>query len=1201
MLRREFDRCVMILGVFAAMMLAGRAAAKTVPWNEIHATLNDLDQCRALSMRALRNAQDFKTLSLYGRGWGLDMPEGPAEDVLIEGLWLYDHLEAMDTSSMSLVSYATAENHPNVQAELRAMQAFLPEAARQTQAYFDRTANAMADAREQVNAAARAHGPLDVRTIPAQPWPGVPNDIMAAGGDGFTIGWAVPVVPEGAFAATVDAFQYGREYMLQKAREAGLDFIRPWDTNTFNWADIETSEGRYDWTRVDEACRRLAKYGLAMWMRIPSSIESPPQWLLDRLGDQAVLLGPDGKRIELPFRIEDGYMFGLQDTRPKKYPINMFNPEVTKAYCAWLSALVKRVQENKTRVYIAELLGGGDRGGALPYYGGPQATQRFREWLKKNNVDPKTRWGTDVAVDAVELPWTLVDEKAGRYDFVTIGVADPGGKRMLIDFNRWREQEYIDYFRPQVEAIRAVQPGLPICTTSTDYGEWNMALAGRDDPRLIRELGLVPCGFSMENIWDRLRRTYGPAHFGVGPTHSGAGDAYSQYALSGYMNGTFGLYSLTHVRGFYWGDSIFYPDLRWGWTSLFGWRRFHERAQGMAPEMLNTAPAPQVALLWSSTSGEYQSFIRDYVGGTYGFRFGPANYNKIGCVGWSRILDSVCLDHNVVTEDQVRADALGGYQMLIMPAVQALPADVAEKIRQYVSAGGIVVATSSIAEFDQEMEQQGAGQLADVFGADFDQFLAETVVADSPMTVPVEDVFRSVWSKKEHTGTDQLKTLFCTYKPRQGAEVIESFTDGRPAVILNTFGKGKAMAIGYPVGKQSFLSDVYHHHYGNNWQNIPHGSRFQQGLFNWFEQQFQRLGFVRNTQAVKEFVGRITGEDAAWPSRLWPRAFQEYRDYTWKHAVPRAVEMSIRTREGNPNRYLSLFNREGSYGFEPGVIEFEAVSKQVELKVKADGAKFVYDLTLGCAVPVQAGEWLAFQTLLEPSSARMLVLSSDGTFSAYAGNRVPGGRSDEDLRTAVNAVAGRKGTPPDDAVIGSDDIVAFLKERGPKGIVISCEQQAWMPAARTLADAIQKAFGVSATASVARVTRTSPRIGGQHSFLWSVGSPATSVDEPDIILGNRDESHFVARFGSHTGGMGNHTAPLPFMTSRTFPGDGRAIICLTRPFAKEWSTPPRAQADPAAKMVTEKPARQSLVVGASDPAGVIAGVQRLIQLVKKAR
>jgi len=269
--------------------------------------------------------------------------------------------------------------------------------------------------------------------------------------------------------------------------------------------------------------------------------------------------------------------------------------------------------------------------------------------------------------------------------------------------------------------------------------------------------------------------------------------------------------------------------------------------------------------------------------------------------------------------------------------------------------------------------------------------------------------------------------------------------------------------------------------------------------------------------------------------------------------------------------------------------------------VKADGAKFVYDLTLGCAVPVQAGEWLAFQTLLEPSSARMLVLSSDGTFSAYAGNRVPGGRSDEDLRTAVNAVAGRKGTPPDDAVIGSDDIVAFLKERGPKGIVISCEQQAWMPAARTLADAIQKAFGVSATASVARVTRTSPRIGGQHSFLWSVGSPATSVDEPDIIMGNRDESHFVARFGSHTGGMGNHTAPLPFMTSRTFPGDGRAIICLTRPFAKEWSTPPRAQADPAAKMVTEKPARQSLVVGASDPAGVDAGVRRLIQLVKKAR
>ena len=1183
-----------VLAILVTLSAAhGALAGEPVPWQQIHSTLNELDQCRALSMRALRNAQDFKTLSLYGRGWGLDMREAVAEDMLIEGLWLYDYLQAMDMSSMSLISYATAQQHPNLPQELQTLQAFLPEAARKTLAYYDKAAKAVAGSLERVNAAAQAKAPFEVRTIPANKWPGVPESIWAAGGDGFTLGWAMPVVPEGVFARTLDMYEYGQEHMLQKAREAGLNFIRPWDANTFNWADIETTQGQYDWTRVDEVCRRLNKYGLAMWMRVPSSVESPPQWMIDRLGDDAMLMGPDGKPIELPFRIEDAFVFGLQDKRPVKHPINMFHPEVAQAYSAWLSALVRNVLGNGTRIYIVELLGGADRGGALPHYAGPQATQRFRDWLSKNGIDPRKRWSTDVAVEQVEPPYTPANEKRGRYGFATIGVTEPGRKRMLIDFKRWREQEYIDYFRPQVQAIRRVVENLPICTTSSDYGEWNMSMAGRDDPRLIRELGLVPCGFSMENIWDDLRRAYSPAHFSVGPTHSGAGDAYAQYAFSGYIHDTLALYSLTQVRGFYWGDSIFYPDLRWCWTSLLGWRRFQERAQGMSPEMLNTAPTPQVAVLWSRTAAEYQSFIRDYVGGTYGFRFGPANYNKIGCVGWGRILDSIGLHHDMVTEDQVRDGALGRYEMIIMPAVQAQPGDVAEKVRQYVADGGIAVATSSVALFDQDMEQKGAGQLADVFGVDFDEFTAAAIVADSPMTVPVEDVFRGVWTRRSNTGTDELKTLFCTYKPRQGAEVVGTFTDGRPAVVLNTFGKGKAMAIGYPIGRQSFLSDVYHQHYGNNWQNIPHGPRFQQGLFNWFEQQFGRLGFTRKTAAVKEFVPRITNEDAAWPSGNWPRAWQEYRDFTWKEAVPRAVEVILRGRDGNPNQYLALFNREGSYGFAPGVIEFEAISKEVEVTLKTNGARFLYDLSLGCAVPFSAG---TLRTMIEPSSARMFVLSDDGVIRRYEGNRAFGGQTDGDLRSSVAPVAARNAPVPEQAVIAPEQIRAFLEERSGKGIVISCEHRNWMPAARNLADALKNAFGKDA-----RISRNSPRIHGTHSFLWTAGQRFSKLEDPDIILGNRRQSHSVAQYGVHTGGMGNHTAVLPFMASEGFPGLDRFIICLTRPYAKEWSTPPRPPREPDGELVVEKPARVTLVVGASDAAGVADGVEQLIRLLKQAQ
>jgi len=155
-------RRAILLAAWAAAVLAAGCAAPVAAQPtaaDLHPHLAGLDDVRALAMRALMKAQDLKCVHLYGRGFGLDMPEAAAEDLLIEGLWLFDHLYALDATSMSLLSYAAADAHPNLGAELEAFRAFLPEAADKTLAYWRKVSATYDAALAAVRAAAEKAAP----------------------------------------------------------------------------------------------------------------------------------------------------------------------------------------------------------------------------------------------------------------------------------------------------------------------------------------------------------------------------------------------------------------------------------------------------------------------------------------------------------------------------------------------------------------------------------------------------------------------------------------------------------------------------------------------------------------------------------------------------------------------------------------------------------------------------------------------------------------------------------------------------------------------------------------------------------------------------------------------------------------------------------------------------------------------------------
>ena len=86
-------------------------------------------------MRALMRAQDLKLALSYGQGFGLKPRKFHGEDVLIEGLWLFDYVHSMDGTAMSLIGYYSAAKHPNLDEELKLFRAYVGEAARGTLGY----------------------------------------------------------------------------------------------------------------------------------------------------------------------------------------------------------------------------------------------------------------------------------------------------------------------------------------------------------------------------------------------------------------------------------------------------------------------------------------------------------------------------------------------------------------------------------------------------------------------------------------------------------------------------------------------------------------------------------------------------------------------------------------------------------------------------------------------------------------------------------------------------------------------------------------------------------------------------------------------------------------------------------------------------------------------------------------------------------
>ncbi len=238
--------------------------------------------------------------------------------------------------------------------------------------------------------------------------------------------------------------------------------------------------------------------------------------------------------------------------------------------------------------------------------------------------------------------------------------------------------------------------------------------------------------------------------------------------------------------------------------------RAMDAVQKRKPWLTRTRPEKWAALLMSDDTKTF-----------YGRSAGRVEERYLAHVfGTFRACVEEHLPTAVVNDWDLSAAGRAGYAVLILPNAACLDDRQAEAIRQFVAAGGGLVASLDASLFDGHGGPRPNFALADVFGADYrgmpdpagakeelDENFARALPPDYwekrrgvfDATV-VAGSFLDRGRLAEYVGTDPVtfKGPAVRVRPRPGAEVVASFGPkgpgaASPAVLANRFGRGRVV------------------------------------------------------------------------------------------------------------------------------------------------------------------------------------------------------------------------------------------------------------------------------------------------------------------------------------------------------------------------------------------------------------------------
>ncbi|HUW33052.1 MAG TPA: hypothetical protein VM223_15695, partial [Planctomycetota bacterium] len=404
---------------------------------------------------------------------------------------------------------------------------------------------------------------------------------------------------------------------------------------------------------------------------------------------------------------------------------------------------------------------------------------------------------------------------------------------------------------------------------------------------------------------------------------------------------------------------------------------------------------------------------------------------------------------------------------------------------------------------------------------------------------------------------------------KPGAKAVAAYGTGQTAIAENSFGKGRALTLGYPYGHELIYAD---------WTSIAFGkiyngwARDEQmlGMIRWLRDQLARIGYQRQLDAPEGWRYRLQGFDAAASSLSFPKGPGDEPDKAWTfsytyldvrrdHRIPMdhdemdyAAELTWRDRPGVSTRYLAIANRESAYSGERACVQFWQMPHIFHVRINDPAIRQVYDVAAQAPVKLRRDDaGVSFLTSVPPALGRVFAVSDTDTVELFASSGFPG-TSFESIAEAVRTVGtggpGRGGlsessreSPALPQVLEPSDIRAWLASHQAEKLTICYGDKAYRSAADDLAKWLKDSFGIEAETTAADGTFDDKgKVAFQANFA---PSPA------QILIGNEWSNNTIAAvdcYWPYNNGSVPALANARFTATYAWPGGKRGLALLTR-------------------------------------------------------
>ena len=578
--------------------------------------------------------------------------------------------------------------------------------------------------------------------------------------------YALPTQPPGHDAILVGTAWYPEQWPESRWEEdlrlmeaANIKVVR---VAEFAWSTMEPSEGKYDFDWLKRAIALAAKHNIVTVLGTPTA--APPAWLTSKYPDT--------------LRVDENGRRATHGNRAQASPSSPKYRELCRRIAEQMA-----IRFGHTPSVVGWQIDNEYGYAQMSYDAGTR--QKFQDWLKakyKTLANLNNQWTTAYWSQTYDS-WSEIP--------IPVGGHNPG---LMLDWKRFVTHEYDGYQRDQIEVIRKNSDPRQFITTNfmgwfDGYDHYILSQA-LTFPSWDDYVGSGHVDADNNGLTHDLTRGFKRSNFWVMETQPGA---VNWHAVNNFLN-------KGEVRAMAWqaiahgADEVGY----WQWRSaLNGQEEYHGTLLG--PDGTPVPFYEEVSQIGHEFSAAQDAFRGTTVTSqvallnSYDSRWAIQFQKHTQKYDYVAVLKSYYkpLHQLAQSVDVISPDApLAQYKLVVAPALNVIPKDIADHLLEYVRNGGHLVLgprSGMKNQYNGLLPQRQPGYLVDALGGRVEQYYA--LEKDFPVSGDWGSGDTSVWAERLGTSSSDAQVLM-----RYGKS--NGWLDDQPAAITRPYGKGRITYIG---------------------------------------------------------------------------------------------------------------------------------------------------------------------------------------------------------------------------------------------------------------------------------------------------------------------------------------------------------------------------------------------------------------------